>query len=260
MPNRPFAHADQTEALTPAPRHRRHLSISLGLAALLTGCADVAPLQPLQVASGFTSQMVCIDHFVGGLPVARSLRDRVAPMPGMAWLDWAKHTEVDAGQHSVVTTVAGGFSSRAVFRPGLGCQLDQPGGAPDAAAVAAAAVVLQAPAAPALLPPIAGPAPVAGDSAALRKALASAFDAPDAADPHHTLAVLVMRGGRVLGERYAPGLGPQTPILGFSMSKAVVHALTGVLVGQGRLDIAQPAPIPAWRLRRQKPPTPTCPK
>lgn len=56
-----------------------------------------------------------------------------------------------------------------------------------------------------------------------------------------------MHGGTVIAERYADGFGPQTPQLGYSMSKSVVNALLGILVRQGRLDMALRAPVAAWQ-------------
>ena len=48
-------------------------------------------------------------------------------------------------------------------------------------------------------------------------------------------------------ERYAPGFGPDMPMLGWSMSKSVTNSLVGLLVGQGRLVLEDPAPVPEWR-------------
>ena len=57
---------------------------------------------------------------------------------------------------------------------------------------------------------------------------------------------MVVHEGQVIAERYAPGVGIDTPLMGFSLTKSVVSALAGILVRDGRLDISKPAPIPAW--------------
>jgi CubicO group peptidase (beta-lactamase class C family) len=238
-------------------RWRRATCLALALAA--SGCADWAPVRAVQVASGFNSHLVCIDHFVGGMPAAQSHAQRVASQRGMGLVDWAMRTEVDTQRQQVATTVAGGFSSRAQFRPGWGCQLIEPGGpmddrpaAPAAlAAAAAAAAHAQAPAGDHGLPQsaaaaLAGAAEHAPADPALAQALAAAFDEVPGGPQHRTLAVLVLRDGALLGERYAPGVSAASPILGFSASKSLLHALLGRAVQQGRLRVDQPAPIAAW--------------
>ena len=73
-----------------------------------------------------------------------------------------------------------------------------------------------------------------------------------------TYAVLIRQGGETLVERYGtqPGnlfapepvvVGPDTPLVSWSVAKSIVHAAVGVLVGDGRLDPTDPAPIPEWR-------------
>ena len=72
-----------------------------------------------------------------------------------------------------------------------------------------------------------------------------------------TYALLVIRGGRIVLERYGGALpsfdhpptpvAPTTPLLSWSMAKSILHAAVGVLVGDGRLHLDAPADVPAWR-------------
>ena len=62
-----------------------------------------------------------------------------------------------------------------------------------------------------------------------------------------TRAIVVIQDGRVVAERYAPGFTNHTPFAGWSMTKSVLGALIGVLVGEGRLSLDQRALMPAWR-------------
>ena len=55
-----------------------------------------------------------------------------------------------------------------------------------------------------------------------------------------------MHNGQVIAERYATGIGVDTPLLGFSMTKSVINALIGVLTQQGLVTPSMPAPIPEW--------------
>jgi CubicO group peptidase (beta-lactamase class C family) len=84
--------------------------------------------------------------------------------------------------------------------------------------------------------------------------LDEAFD--DSSPIALTYAVLVVHRGRIVSERYHGALEhfdraptpvtAQTPLLSWSMAKSVLHAVVGVLVGQGRLDLDVPAPVPEW--------------
>lgn len=61
-----------------------------------------------------------------------------------------------------------------------------------------------------------------------------------------TRAVVVLRGGTPVIERYAPGYGPGNRFISWSMAKSVTSTLVGQLVAAGRLDLDAPAPVPAW--------------
>ena len=62
-----------------------------------------------------------------------------------------------------------------------------------------------------------------------------------------TRALLVLRAGKIVSERYAPGYHAGTRFLGWSMSKCVTGVLTGLLVADGRLRLDEPAPIRTWQ-------------
>ena len=57
---------------------------------------------------------------------------------------------------------------------------------------------------------------------------------------------MVLHRGRIVGERYAPGVTPATPLIGWSMTKSVTNALLGILVRQGKLDMYEPSAIDEW--------------
>lgn len=83
------------------------------------------------------------------------------------------------------------------------------------------------------------------------EALAASFDKiftdnnPDLLQ--NTRAAVVVYKDKIIGERYAEGFTAETPQLGWSMTKSVTSALVGILVGEGKLDIHKPAPIPEWQ-------------
>ena len=84
--------------------------------------------------------------------------------------------------------------------------------------------------------------------------LDSAFD--DAGPIAVTHAIVVVHHGRIVLERYHGALEhfdrpptpvtAETPLLSWSMAKSVLHAVVGILVGEGRLDLDAPAAVPEW--------------
>ena len=61
-----------------------------------------------------------------------------------------------------------------------------------------------------------------------------------------TLALVVVHGGRIVRERYGPETDADTTLISWSMAKSITHALVGLLVEDGRLELSAPAPIGAW--------------
>lgn len=89
-----------------------------------------------------------------------------------------------------------------------------------------------------------GALPPEVDAAALEDALDWAI-----ANHEHgqnTRAFVVVYAGRIIGERYAPGVPRDRPHLSWSQGKSITAALIGVLVEQGELTLDQPAPVPEW--------------
>jgi len=60
-----------------------------------------------------------------------------------------------------------------------------------------------------------------------------------------TRAVLVVKDGHLIAERYAPGFG-STPQLGWSMSKSVANLIVGRLVKQGRVSLSDDRLRSSW--------------
>jgi CubicO group peptidase (beta-lactamase class C family) len=71
-----------------------------------------------------------------------------------------------------------------------------------------------------------------------------------------TYAVVVVHRGRLIAERYQGALPSfthppapvtvETPLLSWSMAKSMLHAVVGLLVKDGRLDLDAPADVPEW--------------
>jgi hypothetical protein len=187
------------------------------------------------VSAGFVSHQLCSGVFVSGQDPELYYRQAIAPTASVV-APLISH-KLDLDRREASASFAGLVTRTAAYHPGLGCGLVR--GAPPAAVAAP-------PPAPALLPPIAGPDVVEPQDSRLRAALDRAFAETDHAPHRWTKAVVIVHDGQVIAERYAPGYGVDTPILGWSMTKSVTNALIGVLVRQGRLSLDGPAPVAAW--------------
>ena len=68
----------------------------------------------------------------------------------------------------------------------------------------------------------------------------------DVGAPEHTTAILVLKGNAVVAEAYRDGLGPDSPLKGFSMSKSFGNLLIGRLVARGELLPDDPMLLGDW--------------
>lgn len=213
------------------------LTTAIACAGLALGTARARDVP--KVATGFIADTLCSETFVSGLDPQRDLAETLDAMPGTGLLTWAMDLQIDRTRKAVTVSLFGIGRSHAVYREGLGCTLEHDQGIVD---VALPPDDKQ----PALLPEI-GPGIVPPQSEALATALDRAFAEPAEPPYRHTRAIVVMKAGRIIAERYADGIGPETQLLGFSMTKSVTSALTGILVRQGKLKLDGPAPIAAWQ-------------
>ncbi|MCW7536809.1 beta-lactamase family protein [Aquabacterium sp. A7-Y] len=221
-------------------RGRRWLGVAF--TALLGACASLQPGRAIHIATASTSHTLCSSTFVSGQDPDQAYLEEMRPEAGMSLLDWALRYRVDRQRREVHTSVAGLFESHAVFRDGLGC-LTVHGDLPSEPVGWAAEQ-------PALQPgrdEFAGLAPVIAQDERIRAAIDAAFEEPGSGPLRHTKAVVVMHRGRIIAERYAPGIKVDTPMLGHSMTKSVLHALIGILVRQGHLSAFDRAPVAPWR-------------
>lgn len=221
---------------------RRNLIILASTTALCALALTAARARDVpKVATGFVASVMCTEAFVSGLEPARVFAETLSAMPGTGLIAWALDYRVDRARKDVTVTLFGLGRSHAVYRgEGLGCYLDQ--------GTAVADISVPAPDARATwLPDIAGPSVVAPQTPQLAAALDRGFAEPDPSTPRHTRAIVIMKDGRIIAERYADGVGIDTPLLGFSATKSVMSALAGILVRKGALKLHEPVPITAWQ-------------
>ncbi|MDA9394122.1 beta-lactamase [Bradyrhizobium sp. CCBAU 45394] len=221
-------------------RRRKIILLTTAIAAAGVALGAARAHDVPRIATGFVADILCSETFVSGLDIRRTFAETMDAMPGTSLITWAMDYQVDRARKDVTVTLFGIGRSHAVYREGLGCTLEH------GAAIADVTVPADD-RQPALLPEIAGPAIVPPQSPELAAALDRAFAEPAQPPYRRTRAVVVMKAGRIIAERYADGIGPETPLLGFSMTKSAISALTGVLVRQGKLKLDGPAPVAAWK-------------
>lgn len=217
---------------------RRAVSLALlGAAtpAALLGCSSLD--RATDVATGYVSHQLCSATFVSKVEPEQFYRESIAPILSPA--DVLSSHRVDRQRAQVTSGFAGVAEARAVDRGPLGCLVLH--GEPPAPVSLAPHTP-----APALLPDIAGAEIVEPTRPALKLALDRAFAENTAPPYRNTKAVVVVRDGRVIAERYAPGYGIDTQVMGWSATKSVTNALIGILVQQGKVSLEGPAPIAAW--------------
>jgi CubicO group peptidase (beta-lactamase class C family) len=210
---------------------------ALVLAAIITSIAIWRPDRAAMVGAGMAAHNLCSATFVAGLDPEATLKELVQPIIGQP-LGRFVHYRVDRASHGVEVTFLGLFHARADFTPGYGCRLvfaDTP----------------PAPAPRALLPATVvdgfAPAdPVISTDPIMTAALDRVFEEHADEKIKDVKAVVVVKNGHVIAERYAPGFGVDTPLLSYSVAKSFTNALLGILVRQGRLRVDQPVGAPEW--------------
>ena len=220
-------------------RLRRTLLLFLVVlvAASVYGGWTLSRLAP--IGSAYAAKMLCSGVFVSGRQPSAVIAEDI--QADNTWLLRLVRVRADAQNRRTSATFLGFARREAQFRPGLGCTL----------AITPIPLVAD----PAVSPdprheqePLPISAPAANtDRQALNAALAWAFEEPDPQRLRRTRAVVVVHRGQIVAERYAPGFSAHTPLPGWSMTKTAAGALTGMLVGDGRLSLASRGLLAEWR-------------
>ncbi|MCP3983852.1 MAG: serine hydrolase, partial [bacterium] len=85
------------------------------------------------------------------------------------------------------------------------------------------------------------------DREALERVYRTLIEQADEAQTGQTHALLFVHRGRLVAEAYDSEHDRDSQLVSWSMAKSITHALAGILVRDGRLDLEEPLPIPAWR-------------
>ncbi len=217
---------------------------SVAAAALLCAAGTVGwfamvPPELIRVGAGYSAKIVCSNVFLAGRDPDQVLADDVQA-PGHPLLKLMQ-VKVDREARMVRAGLFGFWGARtAIARDGLGCTVLPEGIVPAALADRQAAMPVPAAPSPALWPE-GEQVEVSGD-----QALAKILDDPAMTGPGMR-AVVVVRDGRIVAERYGEGFSAGTPLLGWSMTKTVTATLVGMLVREGKLSVDKKQLFQAWR-------------
>lgn len=223
-------------------------------AALIAVVVTVAGFYGVKLARYATVVTSLAAHTVAGAMFVTGLDEETVTREDVAELRrFPIRYTIDRDRKRVAASLPGGLARReAVFRPGLGVSL--------ASGISASELAAQ----PFTLAPVEPEAPDtipwptgdrdseltdrAGiDEHALRRAVDAAFAEPDPDRPALTRAVVVAYRGQIVAERYARGIGRDTPLISWSMGKSVTSALTGIWLHRRGLDAGAPVEVAEWR-------------
>ncbi|MBL8232622.1 MAG: serine hydrolase [Bryobacterales bacterium] len=209
------------------------------LALLIVASAGVYKAVPLlRLVAGYSAKVACSAVFVSGRGVDSVKRDELGREHLLAAL---QSLSVDDQQKTVTASVTPLIERRAVYRTGLGCTLLPPSAPIDLHAQGSVRVTQGSDS----WPETANLSPDAKQR--LDEVMEWAFAEPDPAHPRRTRAVVVLRDGKLLAERYAEGFHAAMPLQGWSMAKSITNALIGILARMGKMDITKPAVVPEWQ-------------
>jgi CubicO group peptidase (beta-lactamase class C family) len=196
--------------------------------AVVAGYWYVRPL--LLTATGYAAHNACAVGLIAGR------EDPEADLPPNPLVPYLRTKSM--GDDGVEATLLGVLAKqRAWYTPGFGCTLadERPELGTPTPVDATGNPLASAPA----------PEPDPAVAAAVARAFGDDLPAEDRA-ALGTRAVVVVRDGELVAERYAEGFDAQTPQLGWSMTKSVTNLLLGRLVQAGTVAVDDDRLRPEW--------------
>jgi len=222
----------------------------LSVAALPAQAQIIAPAASAYaraIAAGYKASFLCSAIFNGGRDEAKI---EAWELSGVypeynAILPTLKGTVDRERGHAIVPFSETLPPRRAEYRKGRGCIIMPIGATPPAPTAPHET--------PAPIPPDLRAWP-AGDTIGtvrtpgpLIAQLAKGFDGATFGQGTRTSAIIVVRDGRIVAERYAEGFGPDVSQRTWSVAKSITGTLIGIAVGEGLVKVNEPARIPAWQ-------------
>lgn len=202
------------------------------------------------LAAGYKAAFVCSNLFNGGLSQEQTETDDLkGAYAALTPIFPALTAKVDRQGSMVLVPYDEAMPPRiAAWRPSLGCAQLPIGATADAASALPRISVT---------PPDldAQPWPM-GDRDATAKGVknprltsvvTSAFDRRTYGQGSETTAVVIVRNGLIVSERYRPDLNMHSSQRTWSVGKSIAGTVVGAAVQQGLINVAAPAPVPEWK-------------
>jgi CubicO group peptidase (beta-lactamase class C family) len=210
----------------------KYILLLMGLG--LCGGAFYIGLQYAYIGSSYASKVSCSCHFISG----RSLDDiQKNDLYAVPYAD----VSIDEAQQSVTTRIYGMAQTTALYREGFGCTLLND---VQVDTLRKQKFIYKRETVSHTFERV--PVSLNFDSSKLCSIIEKVFTG-DTTQKLKTRAVIILKNGKLVYERYAEGFHAQTPLIGWSMTKSVTNALIGILVQQGKLNINQTAPVQEWQ-------------
>ena len=213
---------------------RKTLLSVLSIAVLLAVILPWKVMPVLAMASSYMAKTMCSEHFVAGRADLGHIRsDELDIDPKFGCF----HHDIDHERGVASAFLGPGiYRVSAVYRGGLGCTI----------AVGVDPKMLAVP--KSVHSRVHSSLPAGNErNPELEEVLDRAFSEPEPGSHRQTRAIVVLHKGQVAAERYAEPFGPDTPLLGWSMTKSITNALVGILVKDGVLALDEPAPVSEWQ-------------
>lgn len=215
------------------------------LALLLVGTVLHYLWELISIGAAYKAKILCSGVFVSMRTPDDVLHNDlgVDDLPILRTLDAA----IDRTTHTVSVTFLGLVKQSAEYRPGLGCTLKFKG-YKQPPLIHFDPTIDRVNTLQSQWPTTDSEADVTAtiDQNLLDAAIDWAFSEPHPVRLRRTRAVVVVHRGQIVGERYAPPFDQHTPLIGWSMTKSVVHALVGILIKEGKLSLTDTVQAPEW--------------
>lgn len=194
-------------------------------------------------ATGFSAKNICSGYFVSHFSEKTIVNESLRPVSG--FLDRV-NVDIDVRNYKVNANVFGFFQRIAVYQPGIGCTLL----APNQKTVGYTYQSIKA--------EINHKDEIESnnlnnsidenivDIELLTKTIDGEFEEIQQNISKNTKAIVVLHDGKLIAEKYAKGINPNTPLQGWGLAKSVINMQIGILVNQGKLNINEPVNLPIW--------------